>query len=54
MDDLLALYTDDIERVLAGSLIERVQGKAALREKLIAPTLEHRTGDGARSHPSTS
>ena len=31
-DDLLALYTDDIERVLAGSLVERVQGKPALRE----------------------
>jgi len=31
-DDLLALYTDDIERVLAGSLTERVRGKAALRQ----------------------
>ena len=29
-DDMLALYTDDIERVLAGSLVETVQGKAAL------------------------
>ena len=50
-DELLALYTDDIERVLAGSLTERVQGKAALREKLIAPTLQHRAGDGAAPPP---
>ena len=39
-DDLLDLYTDDIERILAGSLEERVQGKAALRAKLVAPTLQ--------------
>jgi len=51
-DDLLALYTDDIERVLAGSLVERVQGKPALREKLVAPTLEHRSGEGAAPPPS--
>ena len=51
-DDLLELYTDDIERVLAGSLVERVQGKAALREKLVAPTLQHRSGDGAAPPPS--
>ena len=51
-DDLLALYTDDIERVLAGSLVERVQGKSALREKLVAPTLEHRSGGGAAPAPS--
>jgi SnoaL-like domain len=52
-DDLLALYTDDIERVLAGSLVERVQGKAALREKLVAPTLEHRSGEGSAPPPSS-
>jgi hypothetical protein len=51
-DDLLELYTDDIERVLAGSLTERVQGKAALREKLVAPTLERASGDGAPPPPS--
>ena len=51
-DDLLELYTDDIERVLAGSLVERVQGKPALREKLVAPTLQHRAGDGAAPPPS--
>lgn len=50
-DDLLALYTDDIERVLAGSLTERVQGKAALREKLVAPTLERRSGGGEPPPP---
>ena len=51
-DELLELYTDDIERVLAGTLVERVQGKAALREKLVAPTLEHRTGEGSAPPPS--
>ena len=50
-DDMLALYTDDIERVLAGSLTERVQGKATLREKLVAPTLERTDGDGAAPPP---
>jgi hypothetical protein len=50
-DDLLALYTDDIERVLAGSLTERVRGKAALREKLVSPTLERTDGDGAAPPP---
>jgi SnoaL-like domain len=50
-DELLALYTDDIERVLAGSLVERVQGKRALREKLVAPTLEHRSGGGRGAPP---
>jgi SnoaL-like domain len=50
-DELLALYTDDIERVLAGSLVERVQGKRALRVKLVAPTLEHRVGGGGAPPP---
>jgi ketosteroid isomerase-like protein len=50
-DDLLALYTDDIERVLAGSLVERVRGKATLREKLVAPTLERRSAEGAPPPP---
>jgi SnoaL-like domain len=51
-DELLELYTDDIERVLAGSLAERVQGKAALREKLVTPTLERRSGEGSALPPS--
>jgi hypothetical protein len=51
-DELLDLYTDDIERVLAGTLVERVQGKVALREKLVAPTLEHRSGQGIAPSPS--
>jgi hypothetical protein len=50
-DELLDLYTDDIERVLAGSLVEQVKGKAALREKLLAPTLERRSGDGGPPPP---
>ncbi|HEX6311229.1 MAG TPA: nuclear transport factor 2 family protein [Acidimicrobiia bacterium] len=51
-DELLELYTDDIERVLAGSLSERVQGKAALRERLTAPTLARASGEGAPPPPS--
>jgi hypothetical protein len=38
-DELLELYTDDIERILAGTLAEKVQGKAALRQLLVAPAL---------------
>lgn len=44
-DELLELYTDDIERVLGGTLTERVQGKAALRELYLAPALPH-AGEG--------
>ena len=51
-DELLDLYTDDIERVLAGTLTEQVSGKAALREKLVAPTLERRSGEGSAPPPS--
>jgi 3-phenylpropionate/cinnamic acid dioxygenase small subunit len=43
-DDMLALYTDDIERVLAGSLVECVQGKVALRERLFRPVMVSTTG----------
>jgi hypothetical protein len=42
--DLLELYTDDIERTLAGTLREHVKGKAELLRKLEAPTLERRAG----------
>lgn len=45
-DELLDLYTDDIERTLGGTLTEHVQGKAALREKLEAPTLARKSGEG--------
>jgi SnoaL-like protein len=38
-DELLELYTDDIERVLAGTLVEQVRGKAELRERLVSPVL---------------
>lgn len=45
-DDLLELCTDDVERVLAGSLNERVTGKAALRAVLVAPVMPRKSGDG--------
>jgi hypothetical protein len=48
-DDMLALYTDDIERVLAGSLVEMIRGKAALRERLVAPVMAARSGVAAAS-----
>ena len=50
-DDLLELYTDDIERVLTGSLTEVVQGKEALRRKLEAPTLERKSAGAASAPP---
>jgi hypothetical protein len=52
-DALLDLYTDDIERVLAGTLDERLRGKAALRERLVAPALPRKDGDGGPPSPST-
>ena len=51
-DELLELYTDDIERTLGGTLREHVKGKPALRAKLVAPTLERkRAGDAAAPPP---
>ncbi len=50
-DALLALYTDDIERVLAGTLVERVEGKPALRERLVAPALPRKGGVGGAPAP---
>lgn len=46
-DELLDLYTDDIERVLTGSLDEHVRGKAALRELYDDPVLPVRDDGGA-------
>lgn len=46
-DDMLELYTDDIERVLAGTLVETVRGKAALRDRLVAPAMKARSGRAA-------
>ncbi|MCB0997571.1 MAG: nuclear transport factor 2 family protein [Acidimicrobiales bacterium] len=43
-DELLDLYTDDFERVLAGTLVERVSGKEKLRALYEAPALP-RAGD---------
>jgi hypothetical protein len=48
-DDMLAMYTEDIERVLAGSLVETVRGKAALRDRLITPVMEAKSGRAAAS-----
>jgi len=44
-DDMLAMYTDDVERVLAGSLVETVRGRDALRERLYAPVMVTKAGD---------
>ncbi len=47
-DDLLELYSEDIERTLGGTLREHVKGKRELRAKLEAPTLERvQSGDNA-------
>jgi hypothetical protein len=48
-DDMLALYTDDIERELAGSLTEVVRGKAELRDRLVTPVMEAKSGRVAAS-----
>jgi hypothetical protein len=48
-DDMLALYTDDIERELAGSLTEVVRGKTELRDRLITPVMEAKSGRVAAS-----
>jgi hypothetical protein len=45
-DELLELYTDDFERVLLGTLDERVKGKPALRELYLRPALPRKGGDG--------
>jgi len=48
-DELLELYTDDVERVLTGSLEEHVQGKEALRQLYLNPVLPVKpSGDGPR------
>ena len=43
-DKVLSLYTDDVERVLTGTLDERVQGKEKLRELYLHPVLPSRDG----------
>ena len=48
-DDMLALYTDDIERELAGSLTEVVRGKVELRDRLVTPVMEAKSGRVAAS-----
>ena len=51
-EGVLALYTDDVERVLAGTLEERVQGKETLRglyRNPVLPTKDGRTlGEASR------
>lgn len=44
-DELFEHYTDDIERVLGGTLSERVQGKEELKKLYLAPALPN-AGDG--------
>lgn len=44
-DELLELYTDDVERVLAGTLEERLRGKEALRQVYEAPVLPRADGE---------
>ena len=43
-EGVLELYTDDVERVLAGTLEERVQGKETLRELYRNPVLPTKDG----------
>ncbi len=45
-DDLLELYTDDIERVLTGSLDEHVKGKQNLLQLYLHPVLPVRDNGG--------
>lgn len=45
-DELMDLYTDDIERVLGGTLVERVKGKDELRAKYEQLPLPNRDGNG--------
>jgi hypothetical protein len=48
-DAMLALYTDDIERELAGSLTEIVRGRSELRDRLVTPVMEAKSGRVAAS-----
>lgn len=43
-EGVLALYTDDVERVLTGTLDERIQGKDTLRELYRNPVLPTKDG----------
>ena len=43
-DELLEHYTDDIERVLGGTLAERIKGKEALKQVYEAPVLPREDG----------
>jgi hypothetical protein len=45
-DELYALYTEDIERELGGTLTEVVKGKEALRTRHNNPKLERKEGVG--------
>lgn len=44
-DELLDLYTDDVERVLAGTLTENIKGKEELRKVYEQPVLPRAGGD---------
>ncbi len=45
-DELLELYTDDMERFLLGTLSEHLVGKEALRERYVRPVLPRQDGSG--------
>jgi hypothetical protein len=49
-EDLLQLYTEDIERVLSGTLDEVIRGKDALRRALQTPRLPRRSETGSDAH----
>lgn len=49
-EGVLTLYTDDIERVLGGTLTERVTGKKDLLDKYLNPSLQ-RKNDGKAARP---
>lgn len=43
-EELTELYTDDVERVLGGTLSQHIKGKKALLEEYNNPSLPHRDG----------
>jgi len=51
-DELLEHYTDDIVRVLGGTLAEEVQGKEELRKLYVAPQLPRAGDDDADAPPA--
>jgi hypothetical protein len=50
-DELFALYVDDVERELSGTLVEKVRGKAALGQLMRSPVLAWKSGSGGPPPP---